>query len=454
MQRHLRRFIAFACLGVSLSSSHFRNDVGAADVVVQVNAQKRAEAKSNWKGDGMEPVSKDDAGNQASIRILSGRADQNGASVEALRDGVLPDQEDQPSGNFFFSGSSPSQLLFDFGHPIQLEKVRSYSWHPSTRAAQVYSLYAPSPSDGTDNMISAGAIGSQALNNNWRLLGQVDTRTDFADAAQVAVEIAKSGGGELASTRYVLMTIEPTGNRFGQTFYSEIDFLDGHSYPPAADSTPAPMLEDLVIDGKYTLHFDFTEVPALENWVKQDLIPACELWYPRIVQQLASEDFEPPTEFTIQFDADMRGVAFTRGKDVFGAGSWYLANLEGEATGSIVHELVHVVQQYPRRRGNRPPGWLVEGIADHIRWYQYEPTEKRRRINWERSSYDDAYFASATFLDAIVQFIDPDAVSKVNAACRQGRYTEEYWVKQYGKSPSEIWKFAREKANGTEKAEG
>lgn len=446
MQRHLRRFFALACFGVSLSSLLFQGFVDGADVIVKVNAKNRAEADSNWKSDRIAPVANDDAGNQASIRVLSGQADPNGASLTVLRDGVLPEREDQPSRNFFFSGNSSGQLLFDFGRPIRLERVRSYSWHPSTRAAQVYSLYLPARSEGADRVVSADAIDERALKNEWQLLGQVDTRASEPDASQVAVEIAKSDGGDLASTRYVLMAVEPTGNRFGQTFYSEIDFLDGGSYPPAADLPPVPVVEDLVIDGKYTLHFDFTEVPELESWIRKDLIPACRLWYPRIVQQLASEGFEPPTEFTIQFDAEMRGVAYTRGKDVFAAGSWYLANLKGEATGSIVHELVHVVQQYPGRRGNRPPGWLVEGIADHIRWYQFEPIDKRRRINWDLSNYDDAYFASATFLDAIVQFIDPDAVAKVNAACRQGRYTDAYWMQQYGKTPSEIWQLAKESA--------
>lgn len=445
MQRRFRCLLVLVGLSVPFLCALFQY-VAAADVVVRVNANTRATANANWQAEGMKLAAKDDVGNQASISVLAGRADQNGDSVAALRDGILSDQADQPSRNFFFTGNSPSQLLFDFGRPIQLEAIRSYSWHPSTRAAQVYSLYTPALDDGTERAKTTGAIEERALNDDWRLLCEVDTRSTDPDAAQLSVEIANKNGGKIVSTRYVLMTVQPTSDRFGQTFYSEIDFLDGHSYPPSVDAPSASLAEDLVIDGKYTLHFDCTHVPELENWMTKDLMPACELWYPRIVRQLSSEGFEPPSEFTIQFDADMRGVAFTRGKDVFGAGNWYLANLEGEATGSIIHELVHVVQQYPGGRHNRPPGWLVEGIADHIRWYQYEPTDKRRRINWDRSNFDDAYFASATFLDAIVRFIDPEAVSKVNAACRQGRYTEEYWVKQYGKPPAEIWSLAREKA--------
>ena len=57
---------------------------------------------------------------------------------------------------------------------------------------------------------------------------------------------------------------------------------------------------------------------------------------------------------------------------------WFRANLQGEAIGSVVHELVHVVQEYGRARRENPeatrsPGWLVEGLADYIRWFLYEP---------------------------------------------------------------------------------
>jgi hypothetical protein len=109
----------------------------------------------------------------------------------------------------------------------------------------------------------------------------------------------------------------------------------------------------------------------------------------------------------------------------------------------VIHELVHVVQQYGLAGDRRPPGWLVEGIADHIRWYQFEPPENRRRINWDRANFDDAYFPSATFLDYIVNNIDPDAIKRINADCRQARYSKHYWEDQYGKSAEEIWAAAK-----------
>ena len=81
----------------------------------------------------------------------------------------------------------------------------------------------------------------------------------------------------------------------------------------------------------------------------------------------------------------MRGVAATRGTQVQCSADWFRRNLRGEAKGAVVHELVHVVQQYGRARTTnpdavRPPGWLTEGIADYIRWYLYEPQSRGAEI--------------------------------------------------------------------------
>jgi len=207
---------------------------------------------------------------------------------------------------------------------------------------------------------------------------------------------------------------------------------------------PQASLDVLTIEGSATITFDTTEVPELRQWVQDELMPACSAWYPKITSQLASEGFEAPTEFSVTFKAEMDGVAYTSGKDVVCAGKWYKANLETEAVGSVVHELVHVAQQYRgMRRGQRPPGWLVEGIADQIRWYQFEPVEKRRKLNWDRANYDQAYFPAATFLDYIVNHIDANAITTINADCRAGRYNENYWQEKFGKTAEEIWAAAR-----------
>ncbi|KAA0215156.1 MAG: DUF1080 domain-containing protein [Leptolyngbya sp. PLA3] len=215
----------------------------------------------------------------------------------------------------------------------------------------------------------------------------------------------------------------------------------------AAEPASAKVIDTLAIGDNVKIHFDVTETPDLRKWVQSDLMPACRDWYPRICEQLRADGFEPPAEFSVTFRDKMDGVAHTSGTDITCAGPWYRNNLKTEAVGSVVHELVHVVQQYGSfRRANRPPGWLVEGIADHIRWYQFEPVDKRRRIDWTRANYDQAYFPSATFLDYIVRTIDAQAITKINDDCRAGRYSETYWVDKYGRTAEQLWADAKAEA--------
>lgn len=417
---------------------------GHANVVVSVDGEFNSNATADFDfGNVAGPVS-DDAGNIATFRVLSGRVDGNSGGLATLRDGALPNSEDQPSANFFF-GTGRGQVLVDFTKPINLKEVRSYSWHRDTRAAQSYSLYVPRANALADPGENSTAIAGESLANQWRELADVETRSAVPHASQVAVRIADADREAMATTQFVLLEIRSNGAvRFPHTFFSEIDFVDGNSYPPAEDRTPSPVVDQLVIDKKYTLRFDTTEVPDLTQWVRSKLMPACEKWYPEIVKQLASDSFEAPTDFSITFRKEMSGVAYTRGKNVVGAGPWYRRNLEGEAVGSIIHELVHVVQQYPGGR-NRPPSWLVEGIADQVRWYQFEPIDRRRKLQWAQADYDDAYFASATFLNTIIVNLDPDALRSINAACREGRYTPDYWQRKYGKSAAQIWEMAKPK---------
>ena len=94
----------------------------------------------------VSPPSSDDAATSAAFSIVDGRRDGNGADVDKLHDGKVPSEADQPSENFFFdAGTSGGRLLVDLGQLTAIDQVNTYSWHPSTRAPQVFQLYG---SDG------------------------------------------------------------------------------------------------------------------------------------------------------------------------------------------------------------------------------------------------------------------------------------------------------------------
>jgi hypothetical protein len=125
---------------------------------------------------------------------------------------------------------------------------------------------------------------------------------------------------------------------------------------------------------------------------------------------------------------------------------WFRRNLKGEAVGSVVHEMVHVVQQYGRGRRNNPnatrtPGWVTEGIPDYIRWFLYEPQSKGAEIttrNFARARYDGNYRITANFLNWVIEKFDKELHVKLNAAAREGKYSEVLWKEYTGKTLQEL----------------
>jgi hypothetical protein len=171
---------------------------------------------------------------------------------------------------------------------------------------------------------------------------------------------------------------------------------------------------------------------------------------------LPSEGFEAATNVTFRFRTDLGGTpAATGGARVSLNAGWFRRELDREALGSVVHEMVHVVQSYGRARrmnpnATRTPGWLVEGIADYIRWFLYEPQTQGAEItsrNLGRARYDASYRITGNFLNWVTQTYDRDIVKKLNAAAREGKYSEQLWKDATGKTVQELgeqWKAANE----------
>ena len=106
--------------------------------------------------------------------------------------------------------------------------------------------------------------------------------------------------------------------------------------------------------GRYQITLDTSEAPDLTDWAQDELAPVVQEWYPKIVKMLPSEGYEAPKSLSITISTRARGVAATSGTRISCAASWFSRNLEGEAKGAVVHELVHVVQQFRRVRRSDP----------------------------------------------------------------------------------------------------
>jgi hypothetical protein len=208
--------------------------------------------------------------------------------------------------------------------------------------------------------------------------------------------------------------------------------------PPAAPSK-----------SKYQIDIDYSQTPELKDWVDKQLRPAMEEWYPIIIADLPSEGFTPPQRFSVTIEANGRGVAATGGTRVTANAQWIKQELargpQNEAVGALIHEAVHVAQQYGRARGrSRVPGWLTEGIADYIRWWKFEPASVRTPVrplkrNGQPASYTDSYRTTAAFLEYVAKNYDHEIVVKLNAVGRDGSYSPDLWKKYSGKTVDELW---------------
>jgi hypothetical protein len=382
---------------------------------------------------------KNDAAAKAMFTIVDGEADPNGSNFKALNDGRLPGEEDDPGANFFFSaGSEGGRIEVDLHSVIDVKQVNSYSWHPSTRAPQVYNLYA---ADGTAAGFNAAPKrGTNPEKCGWKLLAKVDTREKSGDSGgQYGVSISDDSGS-LGKYQYFLFDVFKTEDTdaFGHTFYSEIDV---RAVTPAGKETPAgPESKARVKDFDWTL--DVSQSPELKEWAETKLKPAVDQWYPILVDCLGSDGFTAPKKFLITIKP-MDGVAATGGTDVDVSAEWIKGQIKtpewNEAVGSVIHELVHVVQQY-KARGN--PGWMVEGIADYFRWFHYEPAAHAPKLSARRAArakYSDSYQTTAGFLEYVVKNHDHEFVVKMNAAMRQGRYSPDLWTEYTGMSVGDLW---------------
>jgi hypothetical protein len=131
----------------------------------------------------------------------------------------------------------------------------------------------------------------------------------------------------------------------------------------------------------------------------------------------------------------MDGVAHTAGATITCSAKWFADHPDD--IGAVIHELCHVVQRY---RANQPPGWVTEGIADYVRWFNFEPESRRPHVrNLRRAKYTDSYQTTAAFFDWIVKNKDPQFATRLNAAARRGEYKPELFREFAGQPLDGLW---------------
>jgi len=198
----------------------------AAAVQITVDRNRGEAATPAFQFERVPPPAKDDAAAQADVVLVAGTMDANSGGLVALQDGLLPSNKDQPQSNLFFrAGTWGGRVRFDFGKPIDIAAIDSYSWHPGSRAPQLYKVYGSDGSEPNLNLTPASRL--DPAQNGWKLIAFVDTRAGSEEGGQYGVRI-HDASGTLGRYRYLLFDFFDTegDDNWGNTFYSEVDVLE------------------------------------------------------------------------------------------------------------------------------------------------------------------------------------------------------------------------------------
>jgi len=185
---------------------------------------------------------------------------------------------------------------------------------------------------------------------------------------------------------------------------------------------------------KVKIVFEGEPAAAVRVWADEAARVVTE-WWPQIARLLATDDFHSPEQLTLTFKKEMKGTAHRTADGLFIGVPWITAHPDD--FGMIIHEMTHAIQDY--HGASREVGWLVEGIADYIRYWHYEPEVPRRALDVMKASYRDGYSTTGAFLAWIVAKHDRRTVRRLDAALRTGKYTDAIFEEITGKALDPLW---------------
>ena len=210
-----------ALLAIAIAAAGAR-----AEVTITSDRNLGGDATPAFRFRNVPPPSKDDAAARASVIVVGGKIDGNSGPLSALTDGALPGGDDEPESNLFFNaGTWGGRVRLDFGRPLAVAQINTYSWHSDGRGPQVYKVYASNGDGAGFDAAPKSTIDPETC--GWTLIAFVDTRPKEGEyGGQYAVSIADSSG-VLGTYRYLLFDLfeAESSHDWGNTFYSELDVI-------------------------------------------------------------------------------------------------------------------------------------------------------------------------------------------------------------------------------------
>ncbi len=179
---------------------------------------------------------------------------------------------------------------------------------------------------------------------------------------------------------------------------------------------------------------DYSGFPDLKEWARKADMQMEESW-PDTAALLYSDGFITPNKVNVFYRSgpNVTGVAATGGGVMEVNVAW--ARAHPEDTGLTVHEVAHVVQSMSAYN----PVWLIEGVADYIRWVKFEPQNYKVQINPAKATYHDSYRTTGAFLAWCELHYDSRLVSKLNRDVRFGNYSNALFKTYTGKDVDTLW---------------
>jgi basic secretory peptidase family protein len=183
----------------------------------------------------------------------------------------------------------------------------------------------------------------------------------------------------------------------------------------------------------YTLKFTDLSKTADQKVVDQ-LVDTFYVVYPKL-----AHDFNPQASHTVAFviDPAYDGVAATDSARTVFNPQWFVKHPAD--TDVVTHEVMHIVQDY---RQNEAPGWLVEGIADYVR-YRYGLANAA--AGWQlpgykpTQGYESSYRVTARFFAWLEIHGHEGIVKRLDSQLRAGTYTSGSWTVLAGKDVDALW---------------
>jgi RNA polymerase sigma factor (sigma-70 family) len=183
---------------------------------------------------------------------------------------------------------------------------------------------------------------------------------------------------------------------------------------------------------KYPVEFVVdVDDPEMQEWA-EEVARTCEQAYPLINEELKSDGFKPPHLVRMALKSNSRHKAMASQGHITGSINYFKENPDD--VGALVFVTAAVVQSYHQRNN---PRWLVEGVADYVRYFKYEPG-KLGRLSPDQARYDGGYAVTAAFLAYLTRKYDRDIVRKLNQVMRDGEYNEAVFKKLTGKTVEEL----------------